>query len=84
MLECKDKEQACLYLYRLYNLCEVNQRSLRPPAEVETLRTGGRKSNKRKKASQKEADTADGDENGDVEAVEAALLSELSSLTDEN
>lgn len=49
MLECKDKEQACLHLYRLYNLFEVNPRVLRPPAEVETLHTQGRKSNKKKK-----------------------------------
>ncbi len=49
MLECKDKEQACLHLYRLYNLYDVNPRVLRPPAEVETIHTQGRKSNKRRK-----------------------------------
>lgn len=50
MLECKDKEQAVFYIYRLYNLKEVEHKALRPPVEVESLRTGGRKSSKRKKA----------------------------------
>ena len=53
MLECKDKEQAVFYLYRLYNLREVDPRVLRPPAEVESLQTNGRKSNKRAKAKEK-------------------------------
>lgn len=48
MLECKDKEQAVLYLFRLYNLHPVDTRALRPPAEEETLRTNGRKSSKKK------------------------------------
>ncbi|KAL5536106.1 hypothetical protein ACEPAF_4211 [Sanghuangporus sanghuang] len=50
MLECKDKEQAVFYLYRLYGLRGVDPRMLRPPAEVESLHTNGRKSNKRAKA----------------------------------
>ncbi len=50
MLECKDKEQAVFYLYRLYGLKEVDAKVLRPPVEEESLRTGGRKSSKRKKA----------------------------------
>ncbi|EJC98618.1 UV-endonuclease UvdE [Fomitiporia mediterranea MF3/22] len=50
MLECKDKEQAVFYLYRLYNLREVDPRMLRPPAEVESLHTNGRKSTKRARA----------------------------------
>ena len=50
MLECKDKEQAVFYIYRLYNLSEVDPKVLRPPAEVETLHTKGRKSNKKAKA----------------------------------
>lgn len=49
MLECKDKEQAVFYLYRLYNLFPVDPRVLRPPAEEESLRTKGRKSSKRAK-----------------------------------
>jgi len=50
MLECKDKEQAVFYIYRLYGLKEVDAKVLRPPVEEESLRTGGRKSSKRKKA----------------------------------
>lgn len=50
MLECKDKEQAVFYIYRLYNLCHVDPSVLRPPASEESLRTKGRKSNKRAKA----------------------------------
>ena len=46
MLECKDKEQAVFYLYRLYNLCEVDPRVLRPPADIESLQTKGRKTRK--------------------------------------
>lgn len=63
MLECKDKEQAVFYLYRLYGLQDVDPRVLRPPAEVETLHTKGRKSHKRAKAS---VDV----ENGDVANAE--------------
>lgn len=46
MIEAKDKEQAVLHLYRIYDLQPVNQASLRPPAEVESLQTKGRKSHK--------------------------------------
>lgn len=61
MLECKDKEQAVLHLFRLYGLCGVDPRALRPPAEVETLHTNGRKSTKRARAkAAKEAVEADG------------------------
>ncbi|THG99202.1 hypothetical protein EW145_g7303 [Phellinidium pouzarii] len=50
MLECKDKEQAVFHLYRLYGLCEVDTRVLRPPAAEESLQTKGRKSTKRARA----------------------------------
>ncbi|KLO08210.1 UV-endonuclease UvdE [Schizopora paradoxa] len=72
MLECKDKEQAVLYIYRLYNLKDVDHKVLRPPVEVESLRTGGRKSSKRKKV--KAGDDEEGelqvDEDGDGDGVE--------------
>lgn len=58
MLECKDKEQAVFYLYRLYDLFPVDPRVLRPPAEEESLHTKGRKSNKRARAKAKAADEA--------------------------
>ena len=47
MLECKDKEQAVLYIYRLYDLKPVNHQSLRPPAKEESMQTKGRKSSKK-------------------------------------
>ncbi|KAK4053508.1 hypothetical protein OIV83_001676 [Microbotryomycetes sp. JL201] len=49
MIEAKDKEQSVFHIYRMYNLAPTIYDSLRPPAENETLRTNGRKSNKRKK-----------------------------------
>lgn len=64
MLECKDKEQAVFYIYRLYNLKEVEHKSLRPPVEVESLRTGGRKSSKRKKAKDGEEIKAENEDEG--------------------
>ena len=67
MLECKDKEQAVFYLYRLYGLREVDPKVLRPPAEVETLHTNGRKSNKRAKAKAAAAEAAaEAIENGEA------------------
>ncbi|KAF5386106.1 hypothetical protein D9615_002255 [Tricholomella constricta] len=47
MIEAKDKEQAVLHLYRMYNLHPVNYASLRPPDENQTKETKGRKSSKR-------------------------------------
>lgn len=47
MIEAKDKEQAVLYLHRMYNLHPVNDSSLRPPDENQTKETKGRKSKKR-------------------------------------
>ncbi|KZV97250.1 UV-endonuclease UvdE, partial [Exidia glandulosa HHB12029] len=49
MIEAKDKEQAVLHLYRIYQLQPVIHKSLRPPAENETLATNGRKSPKKRK-----------------------------------
>jgi len=54
MLEAKDKEQAVLEMYRMYDLYPTIYKSLRPPADVETLATKGRKSNKKKKAKDEE------------------------------
>lgn len=72
MLECKDKEQACFYLYRLYNLQDVNPRVLRPPAEVETMHTQGRKGNKRAKAAREAAAAlAEGEEGLDEEGTQS-------------
>lgn len=74
MIEAKDKEQAVLQLYRIYDLQPVKHESLRPPAEVETLRTGGRKSNKKKKASSKEEDESEeGVEDPEAAAAAAAM-----------
>ncbi|GLB37424.1 putative UV-endonuclease UvdE [Lyophyllum shimeji] len=47
MIEAKDKEQAVLHLYRMYNLHSVNYASLRPPDPNQTKETKGRKSNKK-------------------------------------
>jgi UV DNA damage endonuclease len=44
MLECKDKEQGVLEMYRIYNLSDVNRDNLRPPADDLTTATGGRRS----------------------------------------
>ncbi|KAG6375502.1 UV-endonuclease UvdE [Boletus reticuloceps] len=52
MIEAKDKEQAVLHLYRIYDLCPVIHASLRPPVTHETKETKGRKS-ARKTRSQK-------------------------------
>jgi UV DNA damage endonuclease len=67
MLECKDKEQAVLYIYRLYELKEVNYRSLRPPATEESLRTKGRKSAKKGKGNSKKKgkQAEEGEEGGE-------------------
>ncbi|GAC92617.1 hypothetical protein PHSY_000171 [Pseudozyma hubeiensis SY62] len=44
MIEAKDKEQAVLELYRIYNLRPVKHESLRPPAKDIGVKTSGRKS----------------------------------------
>jgi UV DNA damage endonuclease len=44
MIEAKDKEQAVLELYRIYDLQPVVWENLRPPADEQTLKTKGRKS----------------------------------------
>ncbi|KAG8925397.1 hypothetical protein FRC01_010253 [Tulasnella sp. 417] len=46
MIEAKDKEQAVLELYRIYDLEEVIWENLRPPKKEQTLATNGRKSAK--------------------------------------
>lgn len=73
MLECKDKEQAVFYIYRLYNLCHVDPSVLRPPASEESLRTKGRKSNKRAKAKALAlvAEGIDNDGNEEVQGEES-------------
>ncbi|OAX39787.1 UV-endonuclease UvdE [Rhizopogon vinicolor AM-OR11-026] len=45
MIEAKDKEQAVLHLYRIYNLQPVIRGSLRPPAEIQPKGIKSRKSN---------------------------------------
>ncbi|KDR75132.1 hypothetical protein GALMADRAFT_249051 [Galerina marginata CBS 339.88] len=50
MIEAKDKEQAVLYLHRMYNLKPVVHASLRPAATNPSTQTNGRKSNKRGRA----------------------------------
>ncbi|KAF8904398.1 UV-endonuclease UvdE-domain-containing protein [Gymnopilus junonius] len=47
MIEAKDKEQAVLHLYRIYDLQPVIHASLRPPAANQSKETNGRKSNRR-------------------------------------
>ncbi|CAO1626505.1 unnamed protein product [Sympodiomycopsis kandeliae] len=43
MIEAKDKEQAVLELYRIYNLYQVKHEILRPPADDITTATSGRR-----------------------------------------
>jgi len=68
MCECKDKEQAVFELFRLYDLQPTHYASLRPPAEVETLKTNGRKSHTPKK--KKLDDDEEGLENPEIEDPE--------------
>ncbi|KAF5316918.1 hypothetical protein D9611_003851 [Ephemerocybe angulata] len=72
MIEAKDKEQAVLHLYRMYDLQPVKHESLRPPAVNQTKETKGRKSNKRatgqakKKGKAKDAkESEDSEDEGD-------------------
>ena len=44
------------HLHRLYDYAPTIYKSLRPPAEVESLRTNGRKSHKKKKGAEDEGD----------------------------
>ena len=57
MIEAKDKEQAVFQLHRIYDLQPTIHENLRPPVDVESLRTNGRKSSKKKKVK-----TEDGEE----------------------
>ncbi|KIM45281.1 hypothetical protein M413DRAFT_66385 [Hebeloma cylindrosporum] len=47
MIEAKDKEQAVLYLHRMYDLQPVIHASLRPATANPSMQTNGRKSSKR-------------------------------------
>jgi len=67
MLEAKDKEQAVFEMYRMYDMYEPIYKNLRPPAEVETLHTNGRKSNKKKKAKAEEGEEEEGLEDPEAE-----------------
>jgi len=69
MIEAKDKEQAVFHLYRIYNYKPTIHLSLRPPAEVETLRTAGRKSSKKKKAKPEDEGEDEGLEDPEAEQV---------------
>lgn len=87
MLECKDKEQAVFYLYRLYGLRDVDPRMLRPPAEVESLHTNGRKSNKRARAKAAKAEAAaqsQGGEDMEVDVAEAVANGEVADAEEDN
>ncbi|KAG0749729.1 hypothetical protein G6F57_004315 [Rhizopus arrhizus] len=53
MIEAKDKEQAVLELYKLYDLQPVNEESYIPSKGIETTQTKGRKSNKKAAADKK-------------------------------
>lgn len=44
MLECKDKEQGVLEMFRIYGLFDVQHDVLRPPANDLTMSTAGRRS----------------------------------------
>jgi UV DNA damage endonuclease len=75
MIEAKDKEQAVLHLYRIYDLHPVIHANLRPPAEHESKETKGRKSHKAagtgKKKAVKEGVVAEEEEiKGEDPAVE--------------
>jgi len=67
MIEAKDKEQAVFDLHRIYDLHPTVHENLRPPVEVESLRTQGRKSSKKKKV---KAEDEEGDEEGGEMGVE--------------
>lgn len=64
MIEAKDKEQAVFDLHRTYDLQPTVHENLRPPVEVESLRTQGRKSSKKKKV---KAEDQEGEEEGEVD-----------------
>lgn len=62
MIEAKDKEQAVFQLHRIYDLQPTIHENLRPPVEVESLRTNGRKSSKKKKAKPEDEECAEDDD----------------------
>ena len=71
MIEAKDKEQAVMELHRIYELQPTVHENLRPPVDVETLRTQGRKSSKKKKV--KAADSDEAEEMDDVDPEEVLV-----------
>ncbi|KAG1751395.1 UV-endonuclease UvdE-domain-containing protein [Suillus paluster] len=72
MIEAKDKEQAVLHLYRIYNLQPVIHASLRPPAVIQTKETKGRKSN-RKTRSKKDAVAGEHTLDADAKGLEMGV-----------
>lgn len=68
MIEAKDKEQAVFQLHRIYDLQPTIHENLRPPVEVESLRTQGRKSSKKKKVKTEDAaEEEEGEEGATIE-----------------
>ncbi|CEG64625.1 hypothetical protein RMATCC62417_01564 [Rhizopus microsporus] len=78
MIEAKDKEQAVLELYKLFDLQPVNDESYIPIKGTESTQTKGRKSNK-KGAKKIEEETTDVVEAIVEETVERPVTEELSS-----
>ncbi|CEJ01312.1 hypothetical protein RMCBS344292_15344 [Rhizopus microsporus] len=78
MIEAKDKEQAVLELYKLFDLQPVNDESYIPIKGTELTQTKGRKSNK-KGAKKIEEETTDVVEAIVEETVERPVTEELSS-----
>ncbi|KIJ18576.1 hypothetical protein PAXINDRAFT_110020 [Paxillus involutus ATCC 200175] len=80
MIEAKDKEQAVLHLYRIYNLHSVIRESLRPPVEKETRETRGRKSARKSRSQKTEGE--EGQIAGPVKAVDGAEDDKCGNLVD--
>ncbi|ORE05741.1 malonyl CoA-acyl carrier protein trans [Rhizopus microsporus var. microsporus] len=78
MIEAKDKEQAVLELYKLFDLQPVNDESYIPIKGTESTQTKGRKSNK-KGAKKIEKETTDVVESTVEETAEQPATEELSS-----
>ncbi|CAO3677473.1 unnamed protein product [Rhizopus microsporus] len=78
MIEAKDKEQAVLELYKLFDLQPVNDESYIPVKGTESTQTKGRKSNK-KGVRKIEEETTDVVEAIVEETVEQPVTEELSS-----
>jgi UV DNA damage endonuclease len=78
MIEAKDKEQAVLELYKLFDLQPVNDESYIPIKGAESTQTKGRKSNK-KGAKKIEEETTDVVKAVVEETIEQPVTEELSS-----